>query len=57
VVSVVTLLLFAASLAACGGSGDQNNGGNRNPPRTFTVTLNATSGAITHSTNITVIVQ
>jgi uncharacterized protein (TIGR03118 family) len=51
----ITLIVLGA-LAACGGNQPPPTG-NRNPPQTSTVTLNATSGTITHSTSISVTVQ
>jgi uncharacterized protein (TIGR03118 family) len=57
VITLIVLLAVGGSLVACGGPGAQNSGGKQNPPQTFIVTLNATSGLIAHSTNISVTVQ
>ena len=55
--TLIVLLAIAASLSACGGAGTQNGGTPPGTPQTFSVTLNATSASVTHSTNISVVVQ
>jgi hypothetical protein len=53
------VLAFAAGLVSCGsgGSSPQVNHNPGTPTGTFTVTVNATSGNTTHSSNITLTVQ
>ena len=54
-------ICFVAAIASCGGGlqGNGSNGGGGSPrtkPGNYTVTLTATCGTVTHSTNIAVTV-
>jgi ABC-type glycerol-3-phosphate transport system substrate-binding protein len=53
--SSLLLLTLTASLflAACGGNG----GGKGTKPGTYTITISGTSGAITHTTTVSLTVQ
>ncbi|MGD0796811.1 MAG: FG-GAP-like repeat-containing protein [Acidobacteriaceae bacterium] len=46
-----------AALIGCGGGGGSSGGGSSSPPQTYNIAVNATSGALSHSTTITLTVQ
>ena len=46
----------AAMLTGCGGGGSGGNGGG-SQPQTYTIAVTATSGALSHSTTVTLTVQ
>jgi hypothetical protein len=59
---LVALLILAAGLVACGGSGSSNSGpqlnpGTGTPAGTYTITVYASEGGVTDATNVTLIVQ
>jgi hypothetical protein len=57
---VFSCLVFSGLifLAACGGSSSSGGGGHPGTPAgTYTVAVTGTSGSLTHSQNVTVVVQ
>jgi hypothetical protein len=58
--TVVVMMLVGAggvaTLIGCGG-GSSSSGGGGNPPQSYNITVTATSGALSHSTTITLTVQ
>ncbi|HEX8813496.1 MAG TPA: hypothetical protein VF742_16030, partial [Terracidiphilus sp.] len=59
VVALIALLLLILSLLSCGGvsSGGNGTGSSGNTPITYVVTVTGTSGSLTHSTAVTLVVQ
>jgi hypothetical protein len=57
--SLATLLLYAVGLAACSGGQSQStkSSSQGTPPGTYTIVLTATSGSISHNTNLALIVN
>ena len=57
--SIATLLLLMLSLLSCGGvsSGGGGTGSSGNTPITYVVTLTGTSGSLSHSTTVSLVVQ
>jgi hypothetical protein len=58
--AIVVLLAGAggvATLIGCGGGGGGGGGGNSNPSQTYSITVTATSGALSHSTVVSLTVQ
>jgi drug/metabolite transporter (DMT)-like permease len=56
------LVIFAGAFAlnGCGGGGGGGSTGptvQKTPPGSYTVTVSATSGGVSHSTNVTLVVQ
>jgi hypothetical protein len=45
-----------STLTGCGGAGSSGGGGG-SPPKTYNITITATSGTLSHSTTVTLIVQ
>jgi hypothetical protein len=53
------LVFLAATMAACGGGGGGGGGGGNpgTPPGSYTVTLTGTSGSLSHTTTVSLVVQ
>jgi hypothetical protein len=51
------VLCFSLSLPSCGGVSNGGGGGTTGTPVTYTVTVTGTSGVLSHSTQITLIVD
>jgi len=51
------VLVLGFALAGCGGGGGGGGGSGGTPPGTSTITVTGTSGAFTHSTTVTLVVQ
>ena len=61
VLSLLLLLAIGVGLAACGGGGSGGGGGSPTPTGTpagsYTVTVTGTSGTLTHTSMLTLVVQ
>jgi hypothetical protein len=60
--SLLLLMMIAIALTACGGGGGTSGGGGPPPPSgtlpgTYLVTVTGTSGTVTHTTTLTLVVQ
>jgi hypothetical protein len=55
ILTLLAVLMLGLLMVGCGGYGNKQGSGT--PPHTATITLNATAGAVSHSTTVSVTVQ